>query len=174
MDSRFNYKNIRLVILDIDGVLTDGRIGYGCGSDEEIKFFNVKDGAGIRLLQKSGIKVGVLSGRRSQANQRRARELALDFIKEGFHRKTEAFAELLTEHQVEARQCLYIGDDLIDLPIMRLVGISVAVADAAPEVLALADWHCTRPGGQGAVRETAEKLLKLQGKWIDLLHDYDN
>ena len=126
---------IRAIILDVDGVLTDGRIGYGGGSPDEIKFFDVKDGHGIKLALRAGLQVGILSGRTSAANRRRAEELGLSFLVEGAKDKAAAFETLLQQQQLAAHECLYVGDDLIDLPVMRRVAISVAVADAAPELL---------------------------------------
>jgi 3-deoxy-D-manno-octulosonate 8-phosphate phosphatase (KDO 8-P phosphatase) len=164
--------DIKVVVMDIDGVLTDGRIGYGLGHDQEIKFFDVHDGTGIQLARRAGLKAGVLSGRRSLANQRRAGELKLDFIHEDIHVKAEGLMRLCADLAIEPRQCLYIGDDLIDLPPMRLSGISAAVGDAAEEVRRAADWVATRPGGRGAVREILERLLRLQGHWEQLLKRY--
>jgi len=162
---------IRAVILDVDGVLTDGRIGYG-PMPGEIKFFDVKDGHGVKLLRRAGIKVGILSGRASQANVQRAGELALDFVYEGEKDKAAAFSRLLQEQALAAEECLAVGDDLVDLPVMRRAGVGVAVADAVPEVLAAAAW-CTRaPGGRGAVREVAEWLLRQQHKWDSVTARY--
>lgn len=164
--------DIKVVVMDIDGVLTDGRIGYGLGHDQEIKFFDVHDGTGITLARRAGLRVGALSGRSSLANQRRARELKLDFIFEDVHAKADGLLRLCADLDVTPRQCLYIGDDLIDIPPMRLAGISAAVGDASPEVIRAADWVATRPGGRGAVREILERLLRLQGHWEQLLKRY--
>ncbi len=164
---------IKLVVLDVDGVLTDGRIGYGGGAAEEIKFFDVQDGLGIKLLQAAGLKVGILSGRTSQANRRRAEELGVDFLCEGEKEKGAAFARLLQQQRVEACQCMCMGDDLVDLPVLRRAGLAVAVANAVDEVKQMADWVCERSGGRGAVREAAMRLLKSQGKWRELVARYD-
>lgn len=164
--------DVEVVVMDIDGVLTDGRIGYGLGHDQEIKFFDVHDGTGIQLARRAGLRAGVLSGRSSLANQRRARELNLDFIYEDVHVKAEGLQRLCADLGVAPRQCLYIGDDLIDIPPMRLAGVSAAVGDAAAEVISAADWVATRPGGRGAVREILERLLRLQGHWEQLLKRY--
>lgn len=163
---------IRAVILDVDGVLTDGRIGYGGGSPDEIKFFDVKDGHGIKLLLRAGLQVGILSGRVSKANATRAAELGLSFLVEGAKDKLAAFSALLAERKLEPAECLYVGDDLIDLPVMRRCGIAVAVADAVPEVKAEAAWITAAPGGRGAVREVADRLLKAQLKWNALVERY--
>lgn len=162
---------IRVVVLDIDGVLTDGRTGYA-ESAHELKFFNVRDGLGIKLLQAAGLKVGVLSGRRSRANRRRASELSLDFIIEGESDKAAAFERLLEDLGVGSEACCYIGDDLVDIAVMRIAGLAVAVADAAPETQEAADWVTRRGGGRGAVREAAEWLLKEQGRWQEVIAPY--
>lgn len=166
-------QKIKMVILDVDGVLTDGRIGYGGGSEEELKFFNVKDGSGIRMLKRAGFTVGFVTGRSSPANRKRAAELNLDFCRESCTRKLPVFQELLEEFSFAAEECLYLGDDFIDWPVMKRVGVSVAVADAAEEVRKAADLRCKSPGGHGAVREMAEWLLKTQNKWQDVLDYYD-
>lgn len=166
-------QKIKVVILDVDGVLTTGNIGYGAGSEQEIKFFHVKDGSGIKMLQRAGLKVGILSGRSSLANRRRAEELKLDFIKENCLSKLPAFQELLNELAVTTKECLYIGDDLIDWPVMKRVGISVAVADAAAEIREGATITTREAGGRGAIREVAEWLLKEQNKWKNTLALYE-
>ena len=155
---------LRAVVLDVDGVLTDGRIGYGPG-DGEIKFFDVRDGHGIVLLRRAGLRVGMLSGRASAANRRRAAELELDFVYEGCKDKLAGFEQLLREQGLTAAQCLMIGDDLVDIPVMRRAGAAVAVADATAETRAAAQWTTTAAGGRGAIREVAEWLLREQGKW---------
>lgn len=163
---------IKAVVLDIDGVLTDGRTGYGGGSDDEIKFFDVQDGLGIRLLIDAGFLVGVLSGRKSKANRRRARELRLSFMLEGVRDKREGFTHFLQQQGLDACQCLYVGDDLIDLPVMARAGIAVAVGNAVDEVKAKAHWVCQKRGGRGAVREMAEMLLKETGQWQAVVSSY--
>ena len=115
---------LRAVVLDVDGVLTDGRIGYGPG-DGEIKFFDVRDGHGVVLLRRAGLQVGMLSGRASAANRRRAAELELDFAYEGCKDKLAGFEQLLQEQGLTAAQCLMIGDDLVDIPVMRRAGADV-------------------------------------------------
>ena len=164
-------QRIRAVVLDIDGVLTDGRIGYG-PMPGEIKFFDVKDGHALVLLRRAGLKVGALSGRASEANRQRAAELGLDFLYQGEKDKGAAFARLLEEQGLAAEECLYAGDDLVDLPVMRAAGVSVAVGDAVPEVRQAADWQTTAPGGHGAVRELAVWLLKQLGQWDRVVAKY--
>ncbi|MBE6368488.1 MAG: HAD-IIIA family hydrolase [Lentisphaerae bacterium] len=166
------WQKIRAVVLDIDGILTDGRIGYGTGSPEEIKFFNVRDGHGIKLAMRSGLLVGVLSGRKSAANARRAEELGLSFVYENKKDKLTAFNELLQEYDLQADECLYMGDDTIDLPVMRLAGIAVTVADAMPYMDTAADFRTERCAGQGAVREVIDLLLMRSGKWAEVMKRY--
>lgn len=164
-------KRIRAVALDIDGVLTDGRIGYGGGAGE-IKFFDVKDGLGIKLLQRAGIKVGILSGRSSQANRTRIAELGLDFAIEGSHDKGTALGEVAAQLACETSEILFVGDDLVDLPAMRRAGVAVAVGDATEETQQAADLTTRHAGGRGAVREMAEWLLREQGQWADIVQRY--
>ena len=164
--------NIKLFIMDVDGVLTDGRIGYGCGSDDEVKFFDVKDGLGITLLHRCGIATAVLSGRKSLANMRRLNELKVTHVIEGCKDKASGIMELCKRLGITPMECLYIGDDLIDLPAMRLEGICVAVGDAVPEAKANATWVMEHNGGRGAVREAAERLLKHLGLWEMALEPY--
>ncbi|MBT7304703.1 MAG: HAD-IIIA family hydrolase [Victivallales bacterium] len=164
-------RRIQAVALDIDGVLTDGRIGYASGTDE-IKFFDVRDGLGIKLLQRAGLKVGVLSGRSSQANRTRIAELGLDFATEGSRDKATALRELASQLGIETTEILFIGDDLVDLPAMNLAGVSVAVGDAVDEVKQAVDLVTERLGGRGAIREAAEWLLREQGKWIAIVRRY--
>lgn len=164
MTQPVDTSEIKAVVLDVDGVLTDGRVGYG-GDDDEIKFFDVQDGLGITLLRTAGLRVGVLSGRASKANRRRFRELGLDFALEGCRDKRDGFSRLLQQEGLECCQCLYLGDDLVDIPVMSRVGIAVAVGNAVDEVKLNAHWVCEKSGGRGAVREVAERLLKDLGLW---------
>lgn len=166
------WQKIRAVVLDIDGILTDGRIGYGTGSPEEIKFFHVRDGHGIKLAMRAGLLVGVLSGRKSAANNRRAEELGLSFVYEGKKNKLEAFEELLAEQKLQADEVLYMGDDTIDLPVMRVAGIAATVADAPCYMDTAADIRTQHNGGQGAVREVIDRLLMESGKWRDVMARY--
>ena len=161
---------IAAVVLDIDGVLTDGMLGYG--DHDEIKFFHVRDGHGIKLAMRAGLKIGALSGRAAEANRRRAEELGFDFIYEGEKNKREAFQRLLAEQQLTAEVCLYIGDDVVDIPVMRRAGLAATVADAPEELDSYCDLRAKLPGGRGAVREILEWLLKEQGKWDDLMQRY--
>lgn len=163
-------ERIKAIVLDIDGVLTDGRIGYD--GDNEIKFFHVRDGHGIKLASRAGLKVGALSGRKAAANRQRADELGFDFLYEGEKNKAEAFQRLLDDQKLNAEECLYIGDDVVDIPVMRQCGIAVAVADGVAELDDYCDFRTTLPGGGGAVREMIEWLLRGQGKWASLMERY--
>ena len=162
-------KRIKAFIMDIDGVLTDGRIGYGCASDDEIKFFDVKDGLRLKLLARAGIVPAVISGRSSKANARRMRELGIDHYIEGCPDKAEGLLEVCRSLGIGPDECLYIGDDLIDLAPVRMAGIGVAVGDAAPELKDAADWTTERCGGRGAVAETIEKLLRQMELWEEIV-----
>lgn len=166
------WQKIKAIVLDIDGILTDGRIGYGTGSPEEIKFFHVRDGHGIKLAMRAGIAVGVLSGRKSAANNRRAEELGLSFVYEGKKDKLSAFAELLAEQKLQAGEVLYMGDDTVDLAVMRQAGIAATVADAPCYMDTAADFRTQHNGGQGAVREVIDNLLMQSGKWAEVMSRY--
>ncbi len=155
---------IRLLLLDVDGVLTDGRL-YFDAKGEALKVFHVRDGHGIKMAQQGGIEVAILSGRRSDAAFHRARDLGLSRYYEGLRDKVAVLEELLAALNLAPREVAAVGDELVDLPLMAQVGLAVAVADAAPEVLIAAHWVTTLPGGRGAVREVCDLLLKAQGKW---------
>lgn len=167
-----NISDIKAIVLDVDGVLTDGRIGYGGGSPREIKFFDVRDGQGIRLAIRAGLRVGILSGRKSQANRVRAKELGLSFLYEGCLDKLAGWEQMLADLGLKPEECMYIGDDVVDMPPMRRAGFPVAVADAAPELDSVAMLRTQHFGGRGAVREAIEILLKGQGKWDSVLEKY--
>jgi len=153
---------IRLLILDVDGVLTDGSLYLGNGG-EEFKTFNIKDGLGIKLLMQSGVDVGVITGRSSALVAQRMESLGVKHLYQGRHEKLPAYQELLTKLALEPEQVGYVGDDLIDLPLMRRTGLAVAVQDAHSLVKQHAHWQTTLAGGRGAVREVCELLMKAQG-----------
>jgi 3-deoxy-D-manno-octulosonate 8-phosphate phosphatase (KDO 8-P phosphatase) len=161
-------KAIRLLILDVDGVLTDGSL-YFDAKGEALKVFNVRDGHGIKMLQRAGIEVAFVSGRRSDAAYHRAKELGITRFHEGCRDKVAVMEEITATLNIEAAAVAAIGDDLVDLPHLRRVGLAVAVADAAPEVKAAAHWVTTLPGGKAAVREVCDLLLKAQGKWEEIM-----
>jgi 3-deoxy-D-manno-octulosonate 8-phosphate phosphatase (KDO 8-P phosphatase) len=162
---------IRLVLLDVDGVLTDGRITYA-GDGEEIKSFDVKDGLGVKLLQEAGIEVGILSSRSSRAVSRRARELGMRLVWQGVEDKAAVLAAVARGKKLSAGEIAFLGDDFADLPVFRRVGLSVAVADGIPELRRAAHLITRAPGGKGAVREAAEGILKAQGKWARVVKKY--
>lgn len=162
---------IRLLVLDVDGVLTDGRVVYD-DTGREIKFFDVRDGHGLKLLQRAGVKVAWLSGRGSQANRVRAQELGVERLIEKCLVKLPALTELMAVCGVQPEQVAYMGDDLIDLPALRAVGLALAPADAMPEVRQAAHLVCTQPGGRGAVRQACELILKASGAWAEVTARY--
>ena len=160
----------RLLFLDVDGVLTDGRIILN-DRGEETKSFNVKDGLGLKMLMASGVEVVIVTGRSSGVVARRAAELGIRAVYQGVADKGDLCRRLLAERGLERQQACAVGDDLPDLAMFRECGLRIAVADAAPEVRAAAD-HVTRSGGgSGAVRDVSEWILKCQGKWEDALAD---
>ena len=161
-------RRLEWILLDADGVLTDGRLIYG-PEGEQWKVFDVRDGAGLKMAQKAGLKVGILSGRTSEALRCRAGELALDALMMGRPEKASAFAEFLAAHQASSEQVAYMGDDLLDLPVLLRCGLSFAPSDAAPEVRERVHRVVQHRGGRGAVREMCEILLRARGAWEPLL-----
>lgn len=163
---------IKLLLLDVDGVLTDGGIIYTDGG-EEIKRFNAKDGLGIRLLMKAGIRVGIITGRKSKALLHRCKNLGIELVFDDVgHDKRETFAAILEETGFTASETAFAGDDLPDIPVLEKAGVGFAVADAAEEVIKAGDITTGRPGGKGAVREISELILKAKGKWLDVTGSY--
>jgi len=160
-----------MVVLDVDGVLTDGVIRVGADG-EEIKSFHAHDGAGIKYLIRAGIPVAILSGRRAKAVARRARELGIKPVLQGYKFKIDGLKKLTQATGIAANAMCYVGDDLPDIPVMRAVGLGVGVSDARPEVLRAADYVTLACGGRGAVRELAEKILKAQKKWGRIVARY--
>jgi len=162
---------VRLLVLDVDGVLTDGRVVYD-DQGRELKYFDVRDGHGLKLLQRAGYQIAWLSGRGSEANRVRARELGVDHLLEQIKIKLPALTELIQARGLTPDQVAFMGDDLIDLPPMRAAGLAMAPSDAVPEVLAMAHWVSRHPGGRGAVREACEFLLKSSGAWAEVTARY--
>jgi 3-deoxy-D-manno-octulosonate 8-phosphate phosphatase (KDO 8-P phosphatase) len=162
---------IRLLALDVDGVLTDGSITYG-NDGEELKSFSIKDGLGIKLLQRAGIGVAIITGRESRIVARRAGELGIDSIVQGREDKLVALRELCAQQDLALEACAYMGDDLPDLAAVRAAGIGLTVADAVEELIAAADWCSSRAGGRGAVREACEALLRARGDWDRVTGSY--
>lgn len=167
---------IQLLLSDVDGVMTDGGVAFGeteGGEQVELKTFSIRDGLGIRLWQRAGGEFGIVTGRESGIVARRAAELDIAILAQGVSDKLPVVERIAAERGVALDQIAYVGDDLPDLPVIRAVGLGVAVADAAAEVKAGADLVLTTPGGRGAVRELVEKILKDAGRWNDLLAPFD-
>lgn len=156
-------KQIKLVICDVDGVLSDGKV-YFSNQGDEFKNFNIKDGLGIKLLQRSGIQVAIITGRHSAIVAHRAKELGIDIVYQGHSDKRAAFNEIIQQLAIQPSEVAHIGDDLPDLPLMQLSGLGVCVADAYHFVQQHADWITTLKGGEGAVRELADLILYAQKK----------
>ena len=162
---------IKLLLMDCDGVLTDGRV-WLFENGEEQKGFHTRDGLGLELLHRAGLRSGIISGRTSTAVQKRAQGLGMSFVIQGCEDKQKAFTEILDHALVDALEVAYIGDDLNDIPLMRQSGLGVAVADAAPEAREHAHYITSAAGGFGAVREVVELILKSQGRWDELVARY--
>ena len=163
--------DIKLLLLDVDGVLTDGGISY-TDSGEQVKTFHSSDGLGLRLLMDAGIEVGIITGRRSDALKHRCDNLGIRILHQGVRDKPAALASITTETGISTQQMAYAGDDLIDLPVMRRVGTAIAVANACEEVKTHAAWVTRASGGNGAVREICEAILKAKALWQDILDRY--
>jgi 3-deoxy-D-manno-octulosonate 8-phosphate phosphatase (KDO 8-P phosphatase) len=166
-----NAAKIRLAAFDVDGVLTDGGVIHG-NTGEELKQFNIKDGLGIRLLQRDGIEVALITGRQSELVRRRAAELGIQHVVQGREDKLVALRELAAERGLSLDQCSYMGDDLPDLSAIVAVGVGACPADAVTEVMTRADWSSPRPGGRGAVRDFCEFLLRARGDWDAVVWEY--
>lgn len=163
-------RKIRLVICDIDGVLTDGRIIYD-SQGREIKNFHVQDGLGLVLLKKVGIKTAIISARLSKAVTWRTDELRIDHVFTGVHPKIAAYAQLIKKLKLKDDQVCFIGDDLTDLAVMKRVGLAVAVSNAVEELKQVAHYTTLRQGGHGAVREVTDGILKAQGFWSGIVEE---
>ncbi len=162
---------VRLLLLDCDGVLTDGRITPVEGG-EELKSFHTRDGHGLVMLHRAGLRSGIISGRRSRLVELRAADLGISFVRQGALDKVEVFESLLSEAGVEPSHAAYVGDDVVDIPLMRRCGLAVAVADATTTRAPRPTTSPRLPGGFGAVREVCELILKAQGRWDELLKRY--
>lgn len=160
------------MILDVDGVLTDGRIIYD-SKGRDSKFFDVHDGLGVYLLKRVGIKTILITAKGSNTIKHRAADMKVEEFYEDIFPKTKVLARILKKHNISASEVCFMGDDLVDLGIMKAVGFSVAVANACSDILDVACYVTKKSGGRGAVRETAELILKTQGKWEDALKIYE-
>ena len=164
-------RKLKWLLLDVDGVLTDGRLVYG-PDGERTKVFHVRDGLGLRLVQRSGLQVGIISGRESQALKVRADDLGIDWLAMERSDKGPAFAEFLAAQGVTPEQVAFMGDDLVDLPILLRCGLAFAPADAVPEVRERAHRVLKERGGWGVVRELCELLVRARGGWDELIAPY--
>ena len=161
---------VQAIVFDVDGVLTRGDLIYG--PDGELKIFDVQDGHGFHLAREAGLKLALLSGRSGEALRKRAEDLKVDLLCEGVVRKGEGLRDLMAKLRVKASETCYVGDDLVDLPALREAGFPVAVANAVPEVKERVAWVTERRGGDGAVREVIEFVLKARGLWPRVLRRY--
>lgn len=164
-------KHIQLLLLDVDGVLTDGRIIYN-DTGSETKFFNARDGFGLKLVIQAGIKVGIVTGRSSSALRHRCDNLGIRYLFDGIADKAMILEQIAAQTGVGPDNAAFVGDDLPDLPIMKRTGFAIAVADAHEIVRQRADWTTRARGGYGAVREVCEALLKAQGLWDQIMERY--
>ncbi|RNC67884.1 MAG: HAD family hydrolase [Desulfuromonadales bacterium] len=169
MDERL--QNIKLLILDVDGVMTDGRIIFDSNGVES-KFFNVKDGHGIKMVQRAGIQVGIISGRQSVVVTNRAAELGISLVYQKALDKLTPYLDVLARTGFNDSEVAFVGDDVIDIPVLRRVGFAAAPADAVDEVLPHVHFTTRNRGGWGAVREICDLLLKAQGRWDEITARY--
>ena len=165
-------KKIKLLLLDVDGVLTDGRIIYD-SRGQDIKFFDVHDGMGVYLLKKAGIPTVLITAKGSKTIRPRAKDMQVEEVFENISPKTAVLEKIIKKYKVELHQACFIGDDLVDLCLIRRVGLAVAVFNAAPEIKQASHYVTLKYGGRGAVREVAELILKAKGLWQEMLKDYD-
>jgi len=165
-------KKIKVLLLDVDGVLTDGRIIYD-SRGRDSKFFDVHDGMGVYLLKKCGIPAVLITAKGSRAIKPRAKDMLVDIVFEDVSPKTSVLEKICKIYKVTAQELCFVGDDLVDLCLMKKVGFPVAVANAAREIKNVAAYVTAKNGGRGAVRELAELILKNQGKWEEALKAYD-
>ena len=163
---------IKMLIMDVDGVLTDGRIIMD-DEGREMKNFDVRDGHGIKILQRYGIKVALLTGRQSEVVKHRARDLDIKQVYQKVFNKKEVLAEILRKNKLQAGEVAFLGDDIIDIPALRAVGFSAAVGDAVDVVRKSVDYVTKQGGGRGAAREICEMILKAQGKWQEVADRYE-
>ncbi len=170
-DIQEKAKQIKLVIFDVDGVLTDGSLFLG-DDGQEYKAFNSRDGHGIKMLQSTGVEIGIITGRSSEVVHIRMKSLGIEHVYQGKRDKLPAYFELRDKLGLRDDQVAYVGDDVVDLPIMRRVGLAIAVNDAHPFVLQHAHWQTPHPGGRSAGRDVCELLMDAQGKLQAALDSY--
>lgn len=164
-------EKIKLLLMDVDGVLTDGRIIIDANGVES-KFFNVKDGHGIKMLQRAGVQIGIISGRESRIVLSRADELGITCVYQKAHDKLIPYREILEKTGFKDHEVAYIGDDVIDIPLLRRVGFAAAPADAVDEVKGCVDYISKKPGGWGAVRDICDLMLKSKNAWQGVIERY--
>lgn len=164
-------QHIRLLLFDVDGVLTDGRLLLGADGHES-KRYHIRDGTALVWARQTGLLTGLLSARASASTTERARQLGVSIVRQGADDKLTAYEELLAEHGLNDAEVAYMGDDVLDLPVLQRVALSAAPADAVPDVTARVDWTSRARGGEGAVREFVEEVLRAQGRWDALLSRY--
>jgi 3-deoxy-D-manno-octulosonate 8-phosphate phosphatase (KDO 8-P phosphatase) len=164
-------KKIKLLLLDVDGVLTDGRIIYD-SRGHDMKFFDVHDGLGVYVLRKAGIKTILITAKGSRAIGPRARDMQVEEIYENISPKSSILNKILKKYKVGADEICFVGDDMVDLGLMKLVGLPIAVSNAVPEIKATASYVTVKEGGRGAVREVAELILKSQDRWEEVINFY--
>ena len=165
---RIKAAKVRLLVLDVDGVMTDGRIIMD-HEGREIKAFDVRDGHGIKLLRQAGIQVAMLTGRNSPVVQKRADDLGVLWVRQGVHNKVAAYEEIAGKVGIKDEEACFVGDDLVDITLLKRVGVPIAVADGVQETKDAALYVTQCPGGRGAVREVCELLLRAQGRWEEIL-----
>jgi 3-deoxy-D-manno-octulosonate 8-phosphate phosphatase (KDO 8-P phosphatase) len=170
-DYEARLRQVRLLIMDVDGVLTEGQIIY-IGADSEGKVFHVRDGSAMYLARLIGLQTAVITGRESEAVAKRFSELPVGDLRQGALDKVAACREIQAARGLSADEIAFVGDDLIDIPIMEYVGLSIAVADAQPQVIEMADWTTERRGGHGAVREVVDDIVNARGLWDRVLENY--
>lgn len=168
---KIDLSKIKMLVVDVDGVLTDGSVIINADGTESKKF-NLLDGHGIKMWHRVGFKVAIISGRASDATTVRAQQLNIEYVFQGCKKKLPVFERLLQETKLSADEIAYIGDDLLDIPLVARAGLGVAVANAVAELKQKADITTTVPGGSGAVREIIEYILKNTGKWKQLMERY--
>lgn len=164
-------KKLKLLILDVDGVLTDGRLFFD-DNGKEYKCFHARDGHGIKLLRETGVEVAIISGRKSNSVSLRMKSLGVEYVYQGHENKIVAFKEIIHKMSLAPEQVAHVGDDLLDLPIMTRVGLSIAVNDANKTVKDYADWSTETVGGLGAVREVCDFIMQSQGTYDDIVKRY--
>jgi len=164
-------KKIKMLILDVDGVLTDGRIIW-TSSKEEMKLFNVQDGVGIILAKRAGLKIAIISARKSKVTEIRAKELKITEVYQSIESKLVTYKRLIDKYELAEEEVAYIGDDLHDIPVLRRVGFAVATANAQEEAKQVSHYITEKNGGEGAVREVVNMILKAKGLWDKAVEKY--